>query len=625
MANTALTPPRPKPDLWFYPAFILHQIGLLVFVSAFRSEWSEAAAHLGALQNWLLWIALAITGAWVLEYGVKRLGNGLLILLTLLSAILFFSDEAFYTFYGHHLDLRLILAYASDATEFAGSAITLVEPAALGLAFGVPLALGVLCYIIRREGIAFPRPPLISLWMTFGLFWIIFPTLGLSANARLIEDVGHGDSGEQALIDCGLGNDPQSFHSDRCNDHLTRLFGPVDKGWQRDPQPGSIFRMIPEAVNTPDKPLRYNVVTLFLESFRMLESGLLGNKSYAPNLARLAQNGALFTNTYASGSQTVFGEFSSLCSFIEPPGPSIYMEHADLPLRCLPSILADAGYNTNWMCGTKKTFQGTFDFQSVHGIRHFYDLETFGPPDDISIYGANDFVLYAKVHEILNRKPEPFFAHIMTLSSHFPFNVPPEEAKRAETAIGRYRQAVTYSDKALGEFFEAIRGEAWFSNTIFVITGDHGHDLFDKKPATLGDFHDQHNRVPLVIYAPGLIPAGRYDKIVSQIDIAPTLLNLLKLKTPNSFLGHDLFGPNGGEAVWSSLQDMWLRTPNQLFGKTRTFEYKGGDLLNGYQGVTSYRPPRDTKLTAMQRLIQAAVKTNSAWSPRQTETAEAHN
>src|SRR3954466_11340623 len=128
---------------------------------------------------------------------------------------------------------------------------------------------------------------------------------------------------------------------------------------------------------------------------------------------------------------------------------------------------------------------------------------------------------------------KPFFAHVMTTSNHRPYTYPDG---RIDIASGTSREgAVKYTDYALGKFLQDARGRPWFDNTVFVITADHGANARGTSRIPVDKY-----LIPLFVYAPKHVPAGRVDRLMSQIDIPPTVLGLLDFRYYTKFFGRDV-------------------------------------------------------------------------------------
>ena len=111
------------------------------------------------------------------------------------------------------------------------------------------------------------------------------------------------------------------------------------------------------------------------------------------------------------------------------------------------------------------------------------------------------------------------------------------------------------------DFLERAKEKPWFNNTIFVIVADHQADVAGKTTLPVHRYH-----IPCLVYAPGLIQPGRTDRLVSQMDLGPTLLGMAGLSYRTSWLGRDLFqtDPAVDRAFISTYQGLGLVQDDQL-------------------------------------------------------------
>jgi phosphoglycerol transferase MdoB-like AlkP superfamily enzyme len=112
---------------------------------------------------------------------------------------------------------------------------------------------------------------------------------------------------------------------------------------------------------------------------------------------------------------------------------------------------------------------------------------------------------------------------------------------------------VKYTDYAVGKFLRDARSHPWFANTLFVVTADHGASARGTSQIPLLKY-----RVPVFMYSPGHVKPGRFDRLMSQIDIAPTVLGLLDMGYASKFYGHDVFRtpPSGDRALVANYQTL---------------------------------------------------------------------
>ena len=107
-------------------------------------------------------------------------------------------------------------------------------------------------------------------------------------------------------------------------------------------------------------------------------------------------------------------------------------------------------------------------------------------------------------------------------------------------------ECVQYTDYSLQLFFNKIKHESWFNNTLFVITADHTNISFEKKyRSSLGIF-----RVPIIFYDPSNTDLNqKSNNIIQQIDIMPSILSYLNYNKPFMSLGNNIFNNQDGFAI----------------------------------------------------------------------------
>ena len=324
---------------------------------------------------------------------------------------------------------------------------------------------------------------------------------------------------------------------------------------------------------------RLNVVLILMESVRSYEAAINSSApSVTPNLRSLAARGIAVSQFYAAGHQTVRSELAILCSVIPNiGGGQVYSLHPFLQASCLPEMLGKQGYATMWFNAADASFGNAEEFLTAHGVQQIHDKRRFAGRKLRKPrvgWGPSDEDLFDYLLEVLDRAQRPFFAEVLTLSNHHPWNHaygiprPTDLDTSGEATIYRdYLHGIHYTDHAVGRFFRMARTRPWFSRTIFVLTGDHGMRL--RPRAFSGEGHlpardvDLTYRVPLIIYSPGNITPRRLKMVASQIDVAPTLLELLGVRTANAFMGVSMLGPTplnrrlaimGDEDGWSIRQ-----------------------------------------------------------------------
>jgi phosphoglycerol transferase MdoB-like AlkP superfamily enzyme len=232
-------------------------------------------------------------------------------------------------------------------------------------------------------------------------------------------------------------------------------------------------------------------------------------------------------------------------------------------LFSLASVFNAKGYASAFLYGGYGYFDNMNAFFGGNGYTVIDRLAV--NPDKIhheTIWGIADEDLYTEAlatFDAYQAKGQPFFAHLMTTSNHRPYTYP---AGRIDIPSKTGRDgAVKYADWALGDFLQRAADHAWFDNTVFVIVADHQASASGKTDLPLARY-----RIPLLIYAPKLIPPARNERLIAQMDIAPTLLGLLNWSYTSKFIGHDVnrLPPGKEHALISTYQTVGYLENNQL-------------------------------------------------------------
>lgn len=291
--------------------------------------------------------------------------------------------------------------------------------------------------------------------------------------------------------------------------------------------------------NVTKKP---NVVIVLLESWTAdIIEPLGGIKGVTPVFNELCKDGLLFTSVYSSGFRTDQALISVLSGFPSQPNNSI-IRFPDKTIH-LPSITREfknAGYTTSFYYGGETGFANMNTYLVSSGFENITSIREFESNKLNSKWGAHDEFVLLKQADDLNKSSSPFFSTLLTLSTHEPFEVPVSTPFNGKQEAEQFKKAAWYCDYSLGKYFEKIKNEQWFSNTIFILVADHGHSQPLKR-----DFADPAIRkIPLLIWSPLLKPElrGTQNNFLSaQHDIAATLLSSLdmphnKFKWSNNIL-----------------------------------------------------------------------------------------
>ena len=306
----------------------------------------------------------------------------------------------------------------------------------------------------------------------------------------------------------------------------------------------------------PEK--RLNVVLVSIESLGAEFLASYGNsKGLTPNLDRLARDSLWFSNVYATGNRTVRGLEALSLALPPTPGQSIVRRPHNEALFSFGSVFEDKGYGVLFVYGG----YGYFD-----NMNAFFDANDYRSVDRRAIaservqhetvWGVADEHLFDQVLDEIDREKaahgaRPVFVHVMTTSNHRPYTYPPG---RIDIPSGTSREgAVKYTDYAIGRFLQMARGRPWFDDTLFVITADHGANARGTSRIPVDKY-----RIPVLMYAPKHVAPRRVDRLMSQIDIPPTVLGLLEFDYYTKFFGRDVLAapPESDRAFVANYQTL---------------------------------------------------------------------
>jgi len=293
---------------------------------------------------------------------------------------------------------------------------------------------------------------------------------------------------------------------------------------------------------------RLNVVLVSSESFGAEFSRLHGSdRDLTPNFDAFAARSLWFSNAYASGTRTVRG-LEAFASSIPPiPTVSILRRPGNEDIANWGAVMRSFGYRTSFLYGGYGYFDNMNAFFGGNGF-DVLDRRSIESVRFENIWGVSDEDLFDRSLSYLDAvhaEGRPFFSIIMTTSNHKPFTFRRGLEHLGIPAEGGGRAAgVRYADYALGRFLREAESHDWFDDTIFVVAADHGARVYGAEQIPLRTYE-----IPLLIYAPKHIAPRRIDSLMTQIDVAPTVLGLIGLPYEAPFFGQDVLRAPAGPRV----------------------------------------------------------------------------
>jgi phosphoglycerol transferase MdoB-like AlkP superfamily enzyme len=307
----------------------------------------------------------------------------------------------------------------------------------------------------------------------------------------------------------------------------------------------------------------WNVFVLQVESLQTFVIGAsIDGQEITPNLNRLVGRSLYFPNTYTQIARGGTADASLMvnCSLYPTDPEIVYISYAANRFYCLPRIFRDRGYSATALEAVAPDFYNFAGAYRQMGYERFLSKWDFKHDREIG-YVLSDGSMLRQSVEKLNQSKSPYFAFITTMTSHTPFEGPglPHKLRLGKlegTVLGGYLHAIHYVDSAIGEFVEGLERRGELAKTVLVFYGDHagvhrGNSNLDQWLEIPSDDEARwqllERNIPLISYTPDTTLAGRRDKVAGQIDIAPTLLDLLGFEdTGAPFMGRSLLASGEG-------------------------------------------------------------------------------
>jgi choline-sulfatase len=297
---------------------------------------------------------------------------------------------------------------------------------------------------------------------------------------------------------------------------------------------------------------RSNVLLVTLDTTRADHIGCYGYaRARTPTLDRLAADGARFDQA-SSPAPITFTAHTSLLTGLYP------FEHGgrnngDFYLaerfETLATRLHAAGYRT-------AAFVSAFVLDRRYGLARGFDVydDRMDPgtaPGVIDIEaerrGDRTVAALSAWLDAQSGQTAPFFAWLHLYDPHTPYSPPEPFAGRFADAP--YDGEIAFSDTLIGSVLSRLDRLGVRGRTLVVVVGDHGESLGDHGEETHGMFvYESVLRVPLIVWKPGLVPAGVVVRDpVRLTDVAPTILDLVGAPGLSSNSGRSLVRAMAGE------------------------------------------------------------------------------
>lgn len=369
---------------------------------------------------------------------------------------------------------------------------------------------------------------------------------------------------------------------------------------------------------------RPNVIVFFTDQQRWDTTGVHGNPlELTPNFDRLAIEGTHLARTFTC--QPVCGPArSSLQTGLYATNTGCHTN--GIPLsedhRTLAHHFSESGYQTayigKWHLASTdpvpREEQGGYDYwlgaNTLEFVSEPYRPVLFdrdGRSVELPGYRV-DALADAAIDYVASHRESPFFLFLSFLEPHHQNHVddypppagyrerytgrwtPPDLAALGGSSsqhLGGYYGLVKRLDEALGRVMDALTSMSLLENTIVLFTSDHGCHFKTRNNEYKRSCHESSIRIPTMITGPGFTGGGRIDRLVSLVDLPPTLLDSAGIPVPEEMEGNSVLPLlRNSNAPWQD--DVFVQISESQVGRAvRTGRWKYGVVAPGVPGSQS--------------------------------------
>jgi phosphoglycerol transferase MdoB-like AlkP superfamily enzyme len=309
------------------------------------------------------------------------------------------------------------------------------------------------------------------------------------------------------------------------------------------------FNPLKQSIPQHILPDSTNVMIIMLESFGIEFIGAYNNKEgYTPFLDSLIDKSLSFNYAFANGKKSIEAVPATVASIPTlMDNPYISSPFGDNKLNSLPNILKKQGYSSGFFHAATHGSMRFDGFSKICGFDNYYGRSEYNNDDHFDkTWGILDEYFNPWTARKLTEMKEPFFGFLFTCSSHHPYFIPKHMESKVKKGPQPICASINYGDYALRDFFTEAKKQPWYDNTLFVILADH-------TPASITPEYQARThlyRIPILFYHPsGKIKPEKSDEIIQQLDLLPTILDLLNIETNYYAFGNSHYQNTNKEAI----------------------------------------------------------------------------
>lgn len=376
---------------------------------------------------------------------------------------------------------------------------------------------------------------------------------------------------------------------------LNNVFSPI-----RKITPNSKFQL----------PKNTNVLVIILESFgdEWVGKTSKGN-SFTPFLDSILNESYYFKNAFANGKKSIEGIPAILAGIPAlMDNPYISSNYSGNKILGLGNYMQQHDYSTYFFHGATNGSMNFDGFTALTGIQHYIGRTEYNnDADNDGTWGIYDHKFLPWSAQQMSKIKGPFFSAIFTLSSHHPYKIPAQFQGKLKKGPVPLCQSINYTDVSLRLFFDEAKKHDWFNNTLFVFVADHTSSSKSKiYEQRIGMYE-----IPIAFYSPKkLLPAKTDTRVMQQIDIFPTIIDLMGWNETIYCIGSSAF-----DSIQPRFAINYLGGTYQLFQNDFVLTFAGNKQKHLYNFKTDLLMKSDSiqyvpkKSKKMEHLLKGIIQT----------------
>ncbi|TWT06499.1 LTA synthase family protein [Planococcus sp. CPCC 101016] len=519
--------------------------------------------------------------------------NRYLIVMTLITSIILYGNVAFYRFFSDFITLP-VLFQTDNFGDLGSSAAASIYPTDIFYFSDLILLLAAAKWLrIKEDKLdsrnnhrkAYFALSAAALFLNLGLAEAERPQLLTRSFDRemLVKNIGMYN---YHLYDIYIQSKSQAQRAFADGSELTDVHNYVRAN---QVEPSSDMHGIAEGKNLI-------IVTLeSMQTFTMNQE--MNGQTITPFLNSLTEDEdtIYFPNFYHQTGlgKTSDSEFLLENSLYPLSGGAVFFTHGGNTYHSMAEKLGNQGYATNVQHANSKSFWNRDMMYESFGIDEFLDIQSYTVGEGQAVnWGMKDIPFFEQSVAHMAEMPQPFYSRLITLTNHHPFTLDPQDKLIDEFdsnsgTLNRFFQTTRYLDEAVKELFDELKESGLYENSIIVMYGDH-YGISENHNEAMAQYlgkeitpyeSAQLQRVPFFVHIPGSGQGHVNEEIGGQIDMRPTILNLMGQETDTDMqFGSDLFADEHEEFV--VFRDGRFVTDDYVYAGNTCYENGTGTQLD---------------------------------------------